>query len=339
MRSIDRMGACRVLATLAVVAASLGHGAPSLAAGGADSALNKAREQFQRAISLETAGDWTTALSLLREVSNVKMTPQVRYNIALCEEHLGQLVAALGDYELAAADARDAKAQDVSAVVGPRLDSLRERIPKLVILRGRNAAVASISVDGVAIGASMIGKEMPINPGPHTVEAKASGFKPMSLSIDIAEKSKKPVEINLDPIPAAAPSSTPPVAPVTPPAADSGPPPKPYVLPFVVGGVGVASLIASGVFYGLRAGTTSDLDAVCGPSRDACPASAEDTYNKGKTYNTVANVTLAVGAVGIAAGAVLYFTHKKPSSTSQSAFGVAPGGPAATPGATFIGRF
>ena len=58
-------------------------------------AIKRAREQFGQALSLQTGGDWAGALALLKEVAAVKPTPQVRFNIALCEERLGRLVAAI----------------------------------------------------------------------------------------------------------------------------------------------------------------------------------------------------------------------------------------------------
>src|SRR3954465_5441177 len=67
--------------------------------------LSIARGKFQQAIELERAGDFAQALRLLREVGQLKMTPQVRYHIAVCLDNLGQLVAAVGSYELALADA------------------------------------------------------------------------------------------------------------------------------------------------------------------------------------------------------------------------------------------
>ena len=81
------------------------------------SAIDRARAQFQQGLALETAGDWTGALDLFQQVALVKLTPQVRFHIGLCEEHLGHLVAALGDYELAAHEADEAKVAEVSAQV------------------------------------------------------------------------------------------------------------------------------------------------------------------------------------------------------------------------------
>src|SRR3954468_21729407 len=120
-------------------------------------ALKRAREQFGQALALQTAGDWAGALALLKDVAAVKSTPQVRFNMALCEEKLGKLVAALGDYELAASDARAEKADQVAEEVEGRLESLRQRIPKLTVTRGSGAEAAIVAVDGVSVGDQVIG--------------------------------------------------------------------------------------------------------------------------------------------------------------------------------------
>src|SRR5260221_658363 len=84
--------------------------------------LSKARALFQRAIELEQAGNYTQALEQFRDVGQVRMTPQVRFHIATCEEKLGRLVTALGGYELALADA-----ETVGTARGPGCSSLLAR--------------------------------------------------------------------------------------------------------------------------------------------------------------------------------------------------------------------
>ena len=304
-------------------------------------AVSKARQQFQQAISAQAAGNWAGALSLLREVAAVKMTPQVRYNIALCEENLGQLVAALGNYELAASDAKAANATDVERIVAARLEPLRPRIPKVIVERTDSSRLATISIDGVQLGGAMIGKELPVDPGAHEVEAKARGYEPFSETFEIAEREQKTIQISLVPLstgvePVGTAGTT-----TAGPTADTGTTKRsPSVLPYVVGGAGVASLAASGVFYMLRGGTMDDLDAVCGTNRDDCPADSESTFDKGKTYTTLANVTLGLGVVGVGAGVVLYFTDAgSAQEPSRTAIGVSPSGPNASVGATFVGQF
>jgi len=324
----------RVLHSSAVFSLALGVGLAAVPASAfaqdpaADSsaeALKRAREQFGQALALQTAGDWTGALTLLKEVAAVKSTPQVRFNMALCEEKLGKLVAALGDYELAAADARAEKADQVAEEVEGRLEALRQRIPKITVKRGSGADAASVALDGVSVGDQVIGTPMPTDPGPHTVEAKAPGMKPFRQAIRVAEQQSETVELVLEAEPA-------------PPAAASGPgggvrsgSKGARIAGFVIGGVGIASLGASGVFYGLRASKISHLDSLC-PSRQ-CPSKAQQSdIDAGKRDTTIANVTLAVGIAAVAGGVVLVLTSG-PSSEPSVALAPAPGG------AQLVGKF
>jgi hypothetical protein len=288
-------------------------------------ALKLAREQFGQALALQTAGDWAGALALLKEVAAVKSTPQVRFNMALCEEKLGRLVAALGDYELAAADARAEKADQVAEEVEARREALSQRIPKLTVRRGSGAEAASIALDGVSLGDQVIGTPMPTDPGPHTIEATAPGFKPFRKSLRVAERQSETIEIVLEP------------QPVAPPAQDaaggrmlrSGG--RSPVYGYVIGGIGIASLGASGVFFGLRAGKISDLDKVCDENR-ICPPGSKGDIEQGERYTTIANVTLAVGVAAVAGGLVLLLTSG-PSGEASVALAPAPGG------AQLLGKF
>ena len=119
--------------------------------------------------------------------------------------------------------------------------------------------------------------------------------------------------------------------------------PKKTIVPFVVGGAGAAFVVTSVIFFALRAGAVSDLDSACGPAHDHCPPDSESTYNHGKTYSTLADITLGLGVVGLGTGTVLYFMEQKkakaaPASASVS-LGVAPSAPGAPLGMTFAGRF
>jgi hypothetical protein len=283
-------------------------------------ALKRAREQFGQALALQTAGDWAGALALLKEVAAVKSTPQVRFNMALCEEKLGKLVAALGDYELAAADARAEKADQVAEEVEGRLESLRQRIPKLTVKRGAGAEAASISVDGVSVGDQVVGTPMPTDPGPHTVEATAPGFKLFRQSVRLAEQQSETMEVVLEAEPVPPPGSVPGGAA---PAARRSP-----LSGYIIGGVGIASLATSGVFFYLRGKKIDRLNEVC--PNYTCPSHAYDSdRDAGKLYTVIADVTLAVGVAALASGAVLVLTSSSGSSSGTEptvALAPAPGG-------------
>jgi hypothetical protein len=274
--------------------------------------LTKARAQFQQGLALETAGDWAGALGLFQEVAAVKMTAQVRFNIALCEEHLGRLALALGDYRLALAEADETKATTVAAQVPGKIDALNARIPKVLVKRGAGAEYATISLDGVALGSVSVGRAMPVDPGPHSIDARAPGFNMFMTSFNIQEKETKTIEVTLAKITRVEATPMTQVA-----RTETTPGPgrtvtKAPVAAYIVGGTGVALLVTSGVFFILQQGVKSDLDTKCA---NGCPrdGSADSLKNKGNLYTIVADTTLAAGVVGVGVGAVLYFTSKPKS--------------------------
>ena len=293
--------------------------------------LKRAREQFGQALALQTGGDWAGALALLKEVAAVKPTPQVRFNIALCEERLGRLVAALGDYELAASDATAEKTDQVRQEVESRLESLKARVPRVVVSRGVGADSATISLDGVSLGDTVLDNPLPADPGPHVVEATALGFLPFKQAFRVAEQQTANIIVKLE----AEPAKT---QPLVQPGAAHPPSQALRTAGFVVGGAGIASLVASGAMFYLRHGAISDLDKQCGAARTGCPDSARNTVDRGKLYTTLGDVTLAVGAVGLALGATLVIVGSH--STEQASLGLAPGSAGANiGGASLVGRF
>lgn len=297
----------RRLVSSIAVACALVVGAPQVHAQDA-AELKKARAQFQQGTELEQAGNWTAALQAFREVGQVRMTPQVRFHIAVCEENLGRLVAALGGYELALAEA-DKVNPDFKGEVEANITRLRARIPKLVIVRGAGADAAAIELDSVAVGDSSVGVEVPLDPGPHAVTAKAPNRKPFEASVTLKEQETARLEVVLEELP---PELLRPAASLP---ADK-PPSK--VVPFVIGGVGVASLIGSGVLFGLRQGALSDLDKAC-PTRTDCPSSKQSRYDDLKFYHYGSQVALGVGVVALGtAGALLYFQSRKKEPSPQT---------------------
>src|SRR6188768_689867 len=306
---LESLSSRRWVSSLALACALCAAARPAVAQDAAE--LKKARAQFQQATELEQAKNWTAALQAFREVGQVRMTPQVRFHIAVCEEGLGRLVAALGGYELALADA-DKVNPDFKAEVEANVTKLRARIPKLVIERGAGANAASIELDGVAVGDSSVGVEVPLDPGPHAVTAKAPNRKPFEANVSLTEAETTHLEVTLEELPpellrtgGGAP-------------APDKPPSK--VVPFVIGGVGIASLIGSGVLFGLRQSTLAELKDVCGADGKHCPPSKQSRYDDLKFYHYGAEVTLGVGVAAVGtAGALLFFQRKKKEPATDTA--------------------
>ena len=302
--------------------------------------LKRARAQFQRGIELEQASNWTEAIQEFREVGQVRMTPQVRFHIAYCEENLGRLVTALGGYDLALSEA-DTVGSDFKSEVETAMSRLREKIPKLVIERGTGAEAALVQLDGVDLGASQVGVEVPLDPGPHTITANAPGFIPFSATADLKERevTKVTIELEIAPEPVA---PTPRTRVVVVPR-DEGPS---RTVPYIIGGAGILFLGAGGALWALRETTLADLEQDC-PERENCAKSNEPSYERVKIYGIASPVAAGVGvaAIGTAVALIIFEKkpEKKPAKSKKGALGVDFIVPTATPdgsiAGTIFGRF
>ena len=276
--------------------------------------LKRARAQFQRGIELEQASNWSEAIQQFREVGAVRMTPQVRFHIAYCEEGLGRLVTALGGYELALGEA-DQVGTDFKNEVQTAITGLRARIPKLFIERGAGADAAAVQLDGVDLGASSVGVEVPLDPGPHSVTAVAPGFLQFSATADLKEQQVTHVTLELAPEPTPPPDSK-----VEPPSRVIviAPPPTPNrTIPYVVGGVGIGTLAGAGVLFALRQATQAQLDKDC-PDKNQCGSSNKGTYERLKTYNLATPIVALVGVAAVGTAVTLILLEKKPKAKSAA---------------------
>lgn len=317
--------------------------------------LAKAREAFNDGVALAAGNNCAGAIAKYKEVARVKMTPQVAFNIAECEERLGKLVSALGNYRLAQSQLEDpkvkAKAKDVASQVDGRITSLEERIPKLTIKRGKGAETATLLLDGSELGSAQIGAEMPIDPGPHELVARIGDKEASKKAFTLAEQEAQEVEISVD-LAALNKVETPedtkkqPEPPVTPPVEpDKG---GSLVPGMVVMGVGLAIAgVGFGFFFGPRQGTISELEEICGPDK-RCPPSAQETADRGKLFTGLAEGAWGLGGAAVITGVILMATSggKKapepaaavPGTEGRVRFmGAAPGADAG--GMSLVGRF
>lgn len=329
-----------------LLAAMLAAASPAYAQ--SDEALARARSEFREAIALQAAGDYAGALAKLHAVAAVRTTPQVRFNIAVCEKNLGKLTTALGSFTLAESDALDQNLTEIAENAREHIDDIEARVPKLTIARGEGAEAASIDLDGVSLGASVIGTEMNVDPGPHTIVARVGEKIRFSTTIELVERGRERVVVHIErpaepaeaPVTEAAPSLPP--APADQPPRDEGWSRRHTA--FVSLGVGGAATAAGVVFLVLRGGAISDLDAVCHGGR--CPPSSESMADRGKLYTGLAGASLAVGAVGLAIGGVMLFSEgggeqagDDLASASRPHLAFTVGAPGAAAGAGFVGRF
>lgn len=319
----------RKVASALVLGAALA--APAIAfAQATPEELAAARQLFNEGKELEKQKSYEGAIEKFKKVAGVKMTPQVRFHIALCEENLGHLVEAINGFALAAEEARRAgsTATEVAENAPKRAEALRGRVPTLRLDVTGKVITSKILLDGAPVAASQLGVAMPIDPGEHAVEVQdAAGKATFHKGLKLAEKAAERLEVTVNDVAvASAPAGAAP-APLPPPSERSRAP------VFLAGGIGVASLIASGVFFGLRAGTISTVAASCADpvNYTGCKDTADTraAMASGKTYSTITGVTLGVGLAGLGAAGILWFvtSPKKAAAPTKAGVMLVPTGP------------
>lgn len=336
-----------VASSLLVVALLTVPGAPRLAH--ADDATSKAREAFQTAIKLEEARSYADALVKFREVAAVKKTPQVLFHVGFCQEKLGQWVEARATYQQATqltSQANDAKTVEARTAINQALASLEQRLPSLQLARGKGASNAAIMIDGQRV--DDVNTPLRLMPGKHLIQARAKNKDNFRSEINLVEGQRVTIEIALDDIDdGSGPPATKPGKPEKPEKPEkndkaSQPPEKGSgrsIAPYVFLGVGGASLAASGVFFLLRNSAEKDLKSQC--IGLACPSSAKSTGDSARTMNTLSNVTVSVGAVGVATGLIwLLATRGDPApEKSTTSLRVVPEASSSQLGAGLVGQF
>jgi hypothetical protein len=263
----------RRVAPLVAPAALLCAGIASAEDTPTPAALKAARELFMAAEKDEDAQRWSDALEKLQRVAQVRLTSGVRYHTALCEEHLGHLVAALNDYKAAADQARAENAADVLRLVGKRIADATERTPQVVVVVVPTAPDAIVLIDGQPVAA---GASVPVDPGTHTIDASATGRSGSSTTVTVQERDATRIEVKLEPITPPLPPTPAIARPESRPVVPEVAPPKPRTLTIVAAAT-AAGLAVGGLGAYLVAGSQhTDAVRACAQMSstraDACDA-------------------------------------------------------------------
>jgi hypothetical protein len=292
-------------------------------------ALVAARELFREATGDVDAGRFDAALGKFRRVAGVKETYAVRFNIARCEEQLGKLGAALGDYELAEREgAGDPKGADISKLAQERAAALRPRVPRLTIAPPSDPpADLVVKLDGQAQPGGTLGVALPVDPGAHKVDATSSKGS-FTKEVTLREGESADVTVTFPPAPVAPPPAPPSVGdtPILPAPVEQAN----RVPGYVVLGVGGALGITSVVFLLLHNQAASDLATQkttdCTLPGGICPPGARNQLDPLQS-SAKRDEGLAIGfAIGAAAavGVGLYLVLNPPKQTSASSGTLAP---------------
>jgi hypothetical protein len=184
----------------------------------------------------------------------------------------------------------------------PRMTAAREKAAALethiahlaLHVTDGNSAV-QVSVDGSPIAAAALDSPLPVDPGPHGVEARMPLGKSWSAEVR--------VESNGDTVDVVIPSLLPALPPVWHP-----PPAWKRIAGFGMVAAGGAT-IATGAVFGMQAIVKArDVRAACPPGPTCPDASAVHAHDLGDTFADVSTTLIPVGLAVAAVGAVVLLT-------------------------------
>jgi hypothetical protein len=319
----------RLLPTVMIAALAMTCAPAALAQSAEDIATAKAAIVKARALRAE--GRLQDALPNFRAAYALVPTPVTGFDYGSTLAELGQLVLArevlVAATKLPGENTEDEKHRQARAQARALAEQLDARIPSITIaLKGvPEGASVHVSVDGQDVRAAALGVPRRVDPGHHTVTARAGDGAQRSVSIDLAERESKVVELDLTPAPSAAPTSEPPGPPPSAPSGDvhaataAG---SRTTLALLVGGAGV---VAAGVGAYLNlTGKSSYEDATSHCSNGLCAPADANAASSAATRGTVGMIVMSAGLLAVAGGVVLWLTA--PSSPHAASVAVLPGG-------------
>jgi hypothetical protein len=287
----------RLSLPLALAVALLGRPWPARAESSQSSAagalFRAGREAMER-------GETAEACAKFEESQRLESAPGTQLNLAVCEAKLGRLARALELFRtvrerLTAGDFRLAFIDQQSALLSNRVALITLVLP--------NDAPPDVRVecDGVALGAASMGVALPVDPGRHFVVVRAWGREDRRFEWVLGEGERRVVAVGPGPgIAAGAP-------------ADGSSRRTWGWVALSLGGAGVAVGVVAGAMTVAAANTYKDH---C--SGGQCDASGLDAASTGRSVQIVSPVSLAVGAVGLAAGAYLLLSAPRSNQARAS---------------------
>lgn len=288
-----------------------------------------ARSIGTEGLRLAETGNCEAAVDKLTRAERLFHAPTTLERLGECQVKLGHYVEGTENLRRVARErlGENAPAPFVTAQQHAKeaLDAAMQHIAKLrVDVAGPAAGDVVLKIDGEAVSTASIGAERPIDPGKHTIEASAPGFKPTQTSVTIPDAGAKAIALKLER------DLTVKIVPHEEPRPESH---SVRVLwpAGIALGIGGAGLILGGVWGGVAIGKKNDLVAACGGT--SCPPAQHGAFDDLSTFATLSTVGFIVGGVAAAAGVVLFFVAPRKTVVESVALHASLGG------ATLVGTF
>lgn len=269
---------------------------PAAEAGPSPADVAEAKARFEKGSNLFKSDKFAEALEEFRASYTRVNSPNSHLYVARCLAKLGKLVEAYLEYEKVTAEAQTSgeKYAQTGETAKVEHDEMNSKLALVTVNVTSPESGAKVTVGGVEVPEDRLGKPFPAMPGNVEVRLEAPSKPAATQSVTAAAGESKDVSIAFTAAETGDDKGD---------KAGGGGMSGLRIGSFVAAGVGVAGFALFAIEGSMSKSTYDDLQKTCaGP----CPSNRADDVDKGKTQQTLANVGLVVGAVGIAAGATLF---------------------------------
>ncbi|WP_437489341.1 hypothetical protein WME75_10510 [Sorangium sp. So ce1014] len=185
------------LALLVAAAGLLAAPAPAAAQSAADVAV--AREIFIEGSEFAEQGRWEEARKQYERSLAIKRAPITLYSLGVAQQQTGQLVEALESFRAFLVEPSAPATKAYEKLARQAVQELERQIAALD-LRFSPADVAGLAVkiDGVDVPVAALDRPRPLNPGDHTVIARAPGYREAQRTVAATPGSRLVVVMSLE---------------------------------------------------------------------------------------------------------------------------------------------
>lgn len=218
-----------------------------------------------------------------------------------------------------------------------RVETTSASIPTIIFelkdASGRDVSTVDVTVDGQLLANQLTGVPLEVNPGAHTFTFTIAGEPTIERQFVLQTSQKNRHEvITVQATPQATPAAD---ATASAAAVEPPPPPAPArkdgdgqrTAGLIVGGLGAVGVVVGGIYGSMAKSRKTKAEEEC-PGTQCETSRGVSLWQDAKKAGNVSTVAFVAAGVGLAVGAVLWFTASPDESagkTAQTFVGIGPG--------------
>jgi hypothetical protein len=286
-----------LLAAAAPLLAGALLGLPARAQTSAETA--EARELFVQGGALAEQGKWDEARVRFERSLKLKHASLTLYSLGVAQRQTGRLVEARASFVAFLAEPSTPATKPFEKPANEAIAELDKRIARIHFeINPAGVTGMTVELDGTVVPPEALTFPKPVNPGAHSVTARAPGYKPATARLEASEGEQVAAKLALEPVLPADPLFQTP----------GGPSVMDRVVPVVLIGSGFATFAA-----GLAVGMSGVIDSGNAPTRDG--PEADSARSKALVGDIIGGVGIAAAGTGI----VLLLVQAASSSRASAA--------------------